>query len=155
MTESQIKNSFFIFLTCSLFFINICIIALLQKTTVQPLLCFFIVALYHQYKSIKISLILLGLSILSCLHYNLFGLCLFYLIPAVFITQFLNENLQIKKSVPHIILLLTLIAQQKLITHFYNINFSLHYALESTMINGLILSIFLLLYNFYKKKETI
>lgn len=105
MTQSQIKNRFFLIAPFILFFLELAFFSILQTHIIYLVLCFFIVSL-NIYPSTRLLLLPIFLmSIISYLDYNIFGWSLIYIMPTIALGAYLEKQIQLKIIIPYILFL--------------------------------------------------
>ncbi len=109
MTQQQIKNSFFICLSILIFIVDLSLFAILQQHLLLLLHCFIVLLMAHQYQNRIIFPPLFLLSLLSYLDTNIFGSCLIYMLPTLFLAKYFKEHLQNKTVIPYLLLITSFI----------------------------------------------
>lgn len=108
MTQSQIKNTFFIALFILIFFIELALFAILQKHIIYPLLCFFIPIINQRPSTRLIAIAIFLMALTSYLDYNIFGWNLIYIIPIMIVSRYFDKQFHVKFVIPYILLLIAL-----------------------------------------------
>jgi len=146
MTQYQIKNIFFICLTFFLFFADIALFALFQQHLLLILNCFVILLLINHYPRCFLMTPILLLALLSYLDDNIFGSSLIYVVPTVFLANYLHEHLQIKSIIPYILLITTIIIKKQSLILMHISHISWTTTIYSIIYNSIVLSIFILIH---------
>lgn len=152
MTQSQIKNRFFLIAPCLLFFMELAIFFLLQSHVIYLLLCFFIASI-NIYPSTRFSLLPIFLmSLISYLDYNIFGWSLIYLMPTMLLSRYLEKQIQLKIIIPYILLVSALLLKINIESYLLIISTSWRLGIQIMIYNVLILSVFIAIYHYFEEK---
>jgi len=153
MTQSQIKNRFFLIVPCSLFCIELGMFSLLESHILYPILCFFIISI-NVYPSTRLLLIpIFFMSLLSYLDYNIFGWSLIYILPIMLLAQYLQKQIHVKIIIPYILLVSGLLLKINILSYNLNLTTSWRYKTCIIVYNILMLSIFHILYYYYFEEK--
>lgn len=152
MTQEQIKNSFFICLSIFIFFIDISLFGLLHQHIFLLLHTFIIFLIAQQYQKKIICFPLFLLCLLSYLHTHIFGSCLIYMLPNLFLGKYFQEHLQAKITIPYLILIISLLLKKQSLFFMTGYEISWYNFLILIMLNLLPLSVFIIVNNLLKEK---
>lgn len=150
MTQSQIKNRFFILISCLLFFTEISFFSLLHQHILYPLLCFFIIILYRYSATRLLVIPIFLLSLLSYLDHNIFGWNLIYIMPIIFLSKFFYEHLQVKYIIPYLLLIISIVIQMKILNYMNLAYYTWQSCFFTLFYNIIILKVFITIYNLLK-----
>src|SRR3990167_8419594 len=124
MTQSQIKNIFFVLISCLLFFLELILFAIMQQYEIYLLLSFFI-ALITQQPQHRSLIVPLGLmSMMSYLEMNIFGWCLVYIMPTMMLANYLDQHLRVKVIIPYLLMIAALLVKMGLGWYMHDITIS-------------------------------
>jgi len=150
MTEPQIKNIFFISMTSLLFFVDLSLFSLLQQHSIFILECFIIILLKSKNQIKIVSYPFLLLCFISYLDNNIFGSCLIYMMPVVFIAKYFHKNIRIKIIIPYILIIIMMIIKLQYFRWMFTVHYNLSSLTAMLFYNIICLTIFIFLYNKYK-----
>lgn len=146
MTDSQIKNIIFIIIAFFLFFIEICLFSLCKSHIFLPTVCMIITLLSNSYTINNLIFPLFFASLLSYLDTQIAGFSLIYLVPTLLYAKFLDEHLYVKKIIPYLLLLTTLIVHAYAISWITKTSISISTISSLIWYNTICLVIFLMIY---------
>lgn len=147
MTQSQIKNRFFLIVPFILFFLESAFFSILQTHIMYLLLCFFIVSI-NIYPSTRLSLLPIFLmSIISYLDYNIFGWSLIYIMPTMALAMYLEKQIQLKIIIPYILLINALLLKISIACSILATHTSWRFIASIIGSNMLLLSAFIIICN--------
>ncbi|AXK60555.1 hypothetical protein [Candidatus Chromulinivorax destructor] len=153
MTQSQIKNRFFLIVPFILFFLELAFFSILQTHIMYLLLCFFIVSI-NIYPSTRLSLLPIFLmSIISYLDYNIFGWSLIYIMPTMALAMYLEKQIQLKIIIPYILLINALLLKISIACSILVTHTSWRFIASIIGSNMLLLSTFIIIYNKITKRD--
>ena len=152
MTQSQIKNIFFVLLSCLLFFLDITLFALMQHHDIYLLLCMFIALIAHHPQNRALVTPLFLLSAMSYLEINIFGWCLVYIIPTILFENYLDQHLRIKSIIPYFLLIFMLFIKISINSYIHGISPTYWHMAQNFSYNTAILSFFLMISSYLGKK---
>lgn len=109
MTQSQIKNTFFIALFILIFFIELALFAILQKHIFYPLLCFFIPIINLRPSTRLTAAAIFLMALTSYVDYNIFGWNLVYIIPVMILARYFDKQFYVKFVIPYVLLLIAFV----------------------------------------------
>lgn len=147
MTQQQIKNSFFICLSIFIFLIDISLFGLLHRHIFLLLHCFVILLMAQQYQNRIIFPPLFLLCLLSYLDTNIFGSCLLYMLPTLFLAKYFQEHLQTKIAIPYLLLISSLLLKKQSLFFMTQTEISWYNFVILTISNLLCLLIFTIIHN--------
>lgn len=153
MTQSQIKNRFFLIAPFILFFLELAFFSILQSHVIYLLLCFFILSI-NIYPSTRLSLLPIFLmSIISYLDYNIFGWSLIYIMPTMALAAYLEKKIQFKIIIPYILLLNALFLKINIACSMLKTQTSWKLITSIIGSNILVLSIFIIMCHQIAKRD--
>jgi hypothetical protein len=152
MTQPQIKNIFFVVISCFLFLIEIILFALLQQYDFYLLLCFFITLVIQMRQKRALAAPLFLMSMLSYLEMNIFGWCLVYIMPTMMFANYLDQHLRVKTIIPYTLLTFALCLKMIIAWFMYNINISALHATQIIVYNTIIITLFVVIGSHLEKK---
>lgn len=153
MTQSQIKNRFFLIVPFILFFLELAFFSILQTHIMYLLLCFFIVSI-NIYPSTRLSLLPIFLmSIISYLDYNIFGWSLIYIMPTMAFAMYLEKQIQLKIIIPYILLINALLLKISIACSILATHTSWRFIASIIGSNMLLLSTFIIICNKITKRD--
>ncbi len=151
MTQPQIKNIFFILISCILFFIEIMLFALLREYNFYILLCFFITLTTEQTQKRTLVTPLFFMCILSYLEINIFGWNLVYIIPTIILANYLDQHLRLKTIIPYLLLTFALCLKIIIAWYMHGITISLTHATQIIVYNTVVMTLSLTMSSYLKK----
>ena len=152
MTQSQIKNIFFIIVACLLFFVDLMFFALLQRHEVYSLLCFLIILIISKPQNRSLLVPLLLLSMMSYLEMNIFGWCFVYIVPTMFFANYLDQHLRVKIIIPYLVLTFALCTKIFLAWYMHGIAISFLPITQIITYNTIIIALFAWIDSHLEKK---
>jgi hypothetical protein len=155
MTESQIKKTFFAFISCLIFFLDLMLFAIMQQHQIYLLFCFFIgwiIPAAYQHQTMIIPLFLLCL--LSYIDTNIFGWCLVYIIPIIAFSKYLAQHLRISYIIPYILFMTSMLLKIMLDFYCHNTMISLTHAGKLFVYNMIYLQIFIMIKSYFHIEKT-
>lgn len=153
MTQSQIKNRFFLIAPCLLFFAELALFSILHSHLLFILLCFFIASM-NIYPSTRFSLLPIFLmSLISYLDYNIFGWSLIYVMPIMMLALYLEKQIQLKIIIPYLLLVSALLLKINIESYALQSVTSWRFSLYMIICNTVILSIFMMIRYFFEKQS--
>lgn len=153
MTQSQIKNRFFLIVPFILFLLELAFFSILQTHIMYLLLCFFIVSI-NIYPSTRLSLLPIFLmSIISYLDYNIFGWSLIYIMPTMALAMYLEKQIQLKIIIPYILLINALLLKISIACSILATHTSWRFIASIIGSNMLLLSTFIIICNKITKRD--
>ena len=143
MTQSQIKNIFFVLLSCLLFFLELILFAVMQQYEIYLLLCFFIALIVQQPQHRTLVAPLCLMSMMSYLEMNIFGWCLVYIMPTMMLANYLDQHLRIKVIIPYLLITAALCIKMSLGWYMHGITVSCMHATQILTYNTIVIALFL------------
>lgn len=153
MKQKQIKNSLFICLSIFIFFIDLALFGFLHHHTLLLLHSFIILLIVDTNKNQFLLFPLFLLCLLSYLDTNMFGSCLIYIIPTLFLTKYVQEQIQIKVIIPYLIFFTSLLLKKLTLEYMSLTNISWYNFTYSGIINLISFLLLMTLYNFIEQKK--
>lgn len=155
MTQPQIKNIFFVAISCILFFVEILLFALMQQYNFYLLLCFFIALLTQMPQKRTLVAPLFLMSMLSYLEMNIFGWCLVYIMPTIMFTIYLDQHVRVKVVIPYLALTFALCLKMIAAWYMHSINISWLHATQIIVYNTIIISLFMTIGSYLENKFSV
>ena len=152
MTQSQIKNRFFIAVSFILFWIELSMFFLLHKHVLHLLLCFFITIINKHVPTRLLIIPLFLMSLVSYLDYNIFGWSLIYLMPIMLLSKYLDTRVLVKTIIPYILLASALLLKISISSYLLAIDTSWLYGIQTFAYNVIILYIFTTIYTYIENR---
>jgi len=153
MTERRTNSIFFITICILLFLVDIGLFIFLQKPIFTIIDCYTIFLLSKTINGNKQIIFPLFLSsLLSYLHYDIFGLSLTYLVPTVLLAQYLAKQIRITVVIPFLLFFSMLIYKIIVLSYRLQIHYTLQSYVQITLYNLLFL-ILLIFYDNYSNKK--
>lgn len=152
MTQPQIKNIFFVVISCILFFVEISLFALMQQYNFYFLLCFFIALLSQMPQKRTLITPLFLMCMLSYLEMNIFGWCLVYIMPTIMFANYLDQHVRVKVIIPYLVLTFAICLKMIAAWYMHSINISWLHATQIIVYNTFIISLCMAIGSHLEKK---
>ncbi len=150
MTQSFIKNIFFILISSFIFFIDITLFACMHQHYIDLLFCFFIAIIACNSKKSLFIIPLLFMSLFSYLDTNIFGWSLTYSLPIIIIADYLDQHLHVKWIIPYLLITTGIILKNLLWAKTILITINLY----KILLHMIIVSIFLIIKKVFEYRYT-
>lgn len=142
MTESQIKNSFFLIMPWLLILLELMIFALMHSHQIYLLLIFVIITMNKHDQAGSLINGLLAMTVLSYLETPIIGSWVLFILPTIVLGHYVEKRILVKWIIPYLLLAFAILLKIVMGSYLLHQTISWNYCTQIFFYNLIVLKIY-------------